>query len=303
MKQNNLLVIIVTYNAMPWLDRCYSSLRASTLPCDIITIDNGSTDGTPSYLKANFPEVELVENSSNLGFGKANNIGLQKALDEGYDYAYLLNQDAWVMPDTFARLVGISQQHPDFGILSPMQLKADGQHLDDKFAINVIGTHQHTRPLLTEDLYFHRQEGAYEVTFVMAAHWFITRRCFEQVGGFSPTFYHYGEDDNYLNRTRYWKFRIGICPEVQAVHDRADSQWSEAKSLYINYYTMPVNCASNPLLPTSIWQIISNNAKAALRCHNRQIWHYTLQIWHERKQIADNLSVSLKSTAFLHLAR
>jgi len=300
MKKNNILVVIVAYNSMKWIKRCYDSLRNSSIPCDVITIDNGSTDGTQQFLQDNYPEVELHISNKNLGFGKANNIGLQKALDEGYQFVYLLNQDAWVFPDTFSNLINTSQQQPEFGILSPMQLQADGVHFDNNFATNVIGQHQKSRPLLSEDLFFGRQEDVYNVTFVMAAHWLITRKCLEKVGGFSPTFFHYGEDDNYLLRAQYWKFKIGIVPKAQAVHDRQDSTWSNQKRLYINNYTIPLNRMSNPLSKQRIWPFIKENLRGAIRGRNLQLWNYALQFYKNRKQIEENYLQSLKPTAFLN---
>lgn len=299
MKKNDILVVIVAYNSMKWIKRCYDSLRNSSIPCDIITIDNGSTDGTPQYLAKNYPEVTLYLSDKNLGFGKANNIGLQKALDEDYQFVYLLNQDAWIFPDTFSCLLNASKNNPEYGILSPMQIQADGAHFDTKFATNVIGQRQTDRPLLVEDLFWGRQEVVYNVSFVMAAHWLITRKCLETVGGFSPTFFHYGEDDNYLLRTRYWKFKIGIVPKSLAVHDRQDSAWSPQKRLYISNYTMPLNRMSNPLSKQKVWSSVKENIRGAIRGKNRLLWNYAMQFIKDRKQIDANYKQSLQKTAFL----
>ena len=95
-----ILTIVVTYNGLKWMDSCLESLRRSECPTDVMLIDNCSTDGTPDYVKEHFPEVNLVQSDANLGFGQANNVGLKYALEHCYDYVYLLNQDAWVMPDT-----------------------------------------------------------------------------------------------------------------------------------------------------------------------------------------------------------
>ena len=62
MKSNKLLVIVVTYNAMPWAEKCFTSLRKSSIPSDVIVVDNGSTDGSQDYIRTHFPEVELIEN-------------------------------------------------------------------------------------------------------------------------------------------------------------------------------------------------------------------------------------------------
>ena len=131
--KSNILVVIVTYNAMQWAERCFSSLKSSSLRPDVYVVDNGSTDGTQSYIQEHYPEVMFHQSAENLGFGKANNMGLQYALDYNYDYVYLLNQDAWVMEDTFEKLVNLSKQYPDYGILSPFQMNSDLIHIDSGF--------------------------------------------------------------------------------------------------------------------------------------------------------------------------
>lgn len=285
---------------MKWARKCYDSLRHSTIPCDIVTIDNGSTDGTINFIKENYPEVDIRVMNKNLGFGRANNIGLQIAQDKGYQFAYLLNQDAWITPTTMSELIAVSQKFPDFGILSPMQMSADERHFDEKFATNVIGNHQQRRPLLSEDLFFGRKENVYEVSFVMAAHWLITRKCLETTGGFSPTFFHYGEDDNYLNRARFWKFKIGIVPNAKAVHDRADSKWDAKKELYISVYTTTLNLASNPLRRHNINTLIRKLFVKAIRTRNKQIWRYSVRLLKERTNILTNYKLSLATNAFLN---
>ena len=284
---------------MQWAQKCYNSIKKSTIKCDIITIDNGSTDGTQKYIRKNYPEVELIETGKNLGFGHANNIGLQKALDEGYEYVYLLNQDAWIMPDTFEKLISVSRQHKEYGVLSPIQLKADEQHMDTRFVINVIGRHQCISPYFIEDLYFGREENVYEVSFVMAAHWLITRECLEIVGGFSPTFPHYGEDDNYLYRLAFWGMKVGIVPSAKAIHDRANEFWSDEKMCYIEDYVAVLGKCSHPVWKYSLKSCIKESLKKAYKTRNKNTFKYAIQLFKERKKIKKNLEESLKEKAFL----
>lgn len=230
-----LLVVIVTYNAMQWAERCFDSLRKSTIVPDVFVVDNGSTDGTQTYIQQNYPEVMFQQSKENLGFGKANNLGLQYALDNEYDYVYLLNQDAWVMPETFEKLIEISERNPCYGVLSPMQIQANGEHLDCNFVKNVIGYSQRSEPLIIDDLFFGRKNEVYEVTYVMAAHWMISRKCLETVGGFSPTFPHYGEDDNYMGRVIYHNMKVVIVPHLSVVHDREGRKESKEKYIYMGY--------------------------------------------------------------------
>lgn len=235
MERSRILVIVVTYNAMKWIDRCLGSLINTTIPCDVIVVDNGSTDKTQEYIKKHYPNYIFQQSDKNLGFGKANNIGLQKVIEDEYDYAYLLNQDAWVMPDTFEKLIEISEDNPEYGVLSPIQIQANMEHLDDKFADRVIGYCQKTYPLLIDDIFFGRKKEVYEVSYVMAAHWFITRKCILTVGGFSPTFPHYGEDDNYMERVLYHNMKVGITPYLTVVHDRESRCESKEKLIYMGY--------------------------------------------------------------------
>ena len=130
----NVLVIIVSYNFMPWIDRCLDSLRQSQLKANVMVIDNASADATVDTVRKRYPEVKLVVNKANLGFGRANNIGMKYALDHGYDGVLLLNEDAWVNPDVIGHLSSLAVRHPEYGILSPVHLTGSGKTLEHGFA-------------------------------------------------------------------------------------------------------------------------------------------------------------------------
>ena len=215
-----ILAVIVTFRAMPWIDRCLASLRASGHPADILVIDNGSDDGTVEYVQEHFPEVRIRESGANLGFAKANNIGLRYALENGYDAVYLMNQDAWLEPSALESLVSAAEQHPEVGIFSPLQLDAKGAP-DANFARRTRGV----------DL----GAAIVKVPCIMAAHWLVTRRCLETVGLFAPIFPFYGEDENYCQRARYHGLGTAVVPSARAVHDRADRVESREKIIYRNY--------------------------------------------------------------------
>ena len=216
------LVIIVSWNAKKWIRKCLNSVEGSSLPADVLLIDNGSTDGTLTLVRKEFPAVRILEMEDNLGFGAANNRGLRIALDEGYPFAYLLNQDAWLEADTLERLVAAHK--PEWGILSPMQLDARGRR--DKRFDKKCG--KYIDPALSG---YHSDSLVVEVPFVMAAHWLLSRRAIETVGGFSPAFRQYGEDDNWIDRLHWHGLRCGVVPAARAVHDRAGRRPSRQKRL------------------------------------------------------------------------
>lgn len=201
-------VVIVTYNGAKWIDKNITSLLESSYPVSIIAIDNNSTDNSATLLE-NYPQVQFIKSPENLGFGKANNIGMKMALEQGADYVFLLNQDAWVFMGTVASLVNKMESDSGYGIMSPMHFSSDNVTLDKSF-----------------QTYYGRKQADIKSTnvsivpFVNAAAWMLSRRCIETVGYFEPLYGHYGEDRNYCDRVRYHKFRIGIDADSRIVHDR-----------------------------------------------------------------------------------
>lgn len=299
-KLERILIIIVTYNAQKWISRCLDSIKTSSIETEVFIVDNGSTDGTQEFIKKHFPEVEFIQSMKNLGFGKANNIGLQKALDEKYDYVYLLNQDAWVMPDTIQTLINVHRIHPEYGVLSPMQLQANENHFDQNFLQNVIRKAQTGNDCLEEDLYFGKLKEVYEVNFVMAAHWLISRKCLETVGGFSPTFPHYGEDDNYLQRCQYWGLKAGVVPSARAVHDRENRKSTEEKQQYIFRYIEALKRSSQPFNVMHVDKYIKAYLRGGILGRDKYMLKYAIRLFSERKSIVANREISIaKPCAFL----
>ncbi|MCM1311634.1 MAG: glycosyltransferase family 2 protein [Bacteroides sp.] len=208
----SIFIIIVTYNAMPWLDRCIGSVYTNS-HTTVVVVDNKSTDNTIERIKTEYPRCILIENKANLGFGHANNIGIHYALEHGCDYIYLLNQDAWVMPGTIEKLIDVHQHHPEYGIISPVQ--TDAAH---NRAENFLCRYRPTLRMFTEDTLLQRTQDIYEIKFCPAAHWLLPRHIIEKVGMFSPVFLHYAEDANFIQRVKYHGYKVGFF--AFAVHDR-----------------------------------------------------------------------------------
>lgn len=212
-------VIIVTYNGKQWYDACFGSLRLSEIPLETVVIDNASSDDTVAYITQHYPEVTLIQSTTNLGFGQANNVGIRKAMENSADYVFLLNQDAWIYPDTIATLVTIAQNNTEYGILSPVHLTANKTAIE-KDLLHWIADYKVTDSCMVSDLFCHQKlKDVYNTTYVNAAAWLLPKSTLETIGGFDPIFFHYGEDDNYMSRVLFHGFKIGICPVVTVCHD------------------------------------------------------------------------------------
>lgn len=208
--------IVVTYKGKCWYDKCLGSLRTSTIPVQVVVVDNTPGDEDAEYIRAQYPEVHLIKTDKNLGFGKANNLGIRYALDHNCDFVFLLNQDAWlVQPNVLEQLIIHSDLNPEYGILSPMHLTADEKMLSIQYENS---QHDCSRQLVN-DLYCNQLQDIYETDYVNAAAWLLPERTLKRVGGFNPLFYVYGEDDDYLHRVHFHKMKVGVCPKLRVIHD------------------------------------------------------------------------------------
>lgn len=228
---------------MQWYDRCFTSLRRSTFSVQTIVVDNTPGEEDAEYIRAHFPEIYLIKTGENLGFGKANNIAMRYALDNGCDYVFLLNQDTWILDDEmFAKLVYISVKHPEYGILSPLHMKSDERTLGMMLECG----HDRCSMAILVDMIKGSLNDVYPTNFVSAAAWLLPRKTLETVGGFDPIYQHYEEDDDYINRVLYHKLRVGICPTIRMVHDHQESvlPFSDDKNLFHHQQNIIV-CLTN----------------------------------------------------------
>ncbi len=210
--------VVVTHNGQDWIDQCLRSLVSSDIPVEIILVDNASTDNTLDVVNT-VTSVRCIPLQQNIGFGKANNIGISAALSLGADYVFFLNQDAGVPPGTIRHLVEEAELDSRYGVLSPVHLDDSGSALDPNFIQYVASSGGD----MFADLYFGRRLRTYPVNFVNAAAWLISRRCLETVGGFDPVFFMYEEDADYCRRVLFHGFQIGIVGSCHIWHSRCSS--------------------------------------------------------------------------------
>jgi GT2 family glycosyltransferase len=195
-------IIIVSWNARAYLVKCLESLRSqrSVHPTETIVVDNASADGSADAVEKQFPEVRVIRNEANLGFARANNLGIQRAQAR---YFALVNSDIEVLDDCIDRMVAYMGGHPRVGVLGPRILNPDDtlQESCQRFPklwralAQALGIHR----LLPSVAYCsHARTGRVEALtgcFLMAR-----REALEQVGGLDERFFMYGEDLDWCKR-------------------------------------------------------------------------------------------------------
>ncbi|MBM3677703.1 MAG: glycosyltransferase, partial [Actinobacteria bacterium] len=109
MAERSVAATVVTYDAMPWVERCLESLEGT----ETVVVDHGSTDGTLDLVRGRFPAVRLVE-QENRGLAAGWNRGLAETAAE---LVLVVNSDAWLVGDGLAELVRVAERRPDAGLI------------------------------------------------------------------------------------------------------------------------------------------------------------------------------------------
>lgn len=217
-------IILVNYNGKKIIKDCLQSLRQfnHTIPSEIIVVDNASNDGSPELICEHFPEVKLIRESVNHGFGKGNNIGAKIAQGE---YILFLNTDTILTCDFLPQLLTVMMENPQVGIVAPKLLNQDGSiQISTSPALGVWGellaqrrSSRYHRGQNKEYIYqkFAQQQ---EVDLVVGAALLIRRKLFEQLRGFDENFFMYFEEADLCQRSQYLGWKVIYEPEVSVIH-------------------------------------------------------------------------------------
>jgi GT2 family glycosyltransferase len=214
----DVFVLIVNWNGKEDTLDCLRSLEACQQEIGrVLVVDNGSTDGSVQAIKRHFPEVTVIENGENLGFGPANNIGMRLFLQESTSpYLLLLNSDTLVTPGALRILVsGLTEA--GVGAAVPKIYYADGQRL--WYAGGRIDWKQGSAIHFGQGK---QDEGPpnqrTEVGFATGCALLLKREALEKVGLFDERYFMFGEDVDLSIRLVRAACRILYLPEATIRH-------------------------------------------------------------------------------------
>ncbi len=236
-------VIVVSYNVRDLLLDCLTELSQNTdLPIEVIVVDNNSKDGSASAVEAEHPRVKLRRMPKNVGFGRANNAGLEMATGR---FVLLLNPDVVVGPGCVGELADFLLVRPDVGAVGPRLVRPDGR-LDfaarRAFPSPAIAFYRLSglSRLLPHNPRFGRYNmghlpdtKAHEIDTGTAACLMVRRSAINKVGFFDPAYFMYGEDIDLCFRLKQGGWKIFYVPSAQALHIKgASSRQETARMLY-----------------------------------------------------------------------
>jgi len=200
-----LSVIILNYNVRYFLEQCVRAVQTAIqdLDAEIIVVDNDSSDDSCAMIKSEFPDILLIQNTTNVGFTKGNNIGVAQAQGE---FICILNPDTVVAEDTFSKLVAFAQNKSQLGMVGCQLIDGSGQFLPESkrgiptpwvaftkitglykfFPSWSICTKYYAQHLLPN------QTG--EVEILVGAFLFMRKEVYTEVGGFDENCFMYADD-------------------------------------------------------------------------------------------------------------
>lgn len=208
-------VIVLNYNGLRWLSLCLDALAAQlgAPPFEIVLVDNASTDGSAAWVKAQYPEVRVLENGANLGFAAGNNAGARIARGEWFAF---LNNDTAAQPDWLARLYAAAIEHPAFAIVTSRIVLMDHPDIIDSAGDGYLlagGAFKHGHGGLARDYVTSR-----EVFGACGAAFLIKRTVFDELGGFDESFFMVYEDVDLSYRARLRGHRVWFAGDAIVRH-------------------------------------------------------------------------------------
>ncbi len=214
-------MVVVTYNAMPWVEQCLESVRGA----ETVVVDHGSSDGTLDLVRDRYPEVEVLE-QENRGLAYGWNTGVAHTSGR---YVLLLNSDAWLDDGALATLVAFADANPDAAVVGPRLRYPDG-----RLQRSVRGFPTLWR--LATEFFFLRKlaprsrafnafygagfahDAVHEAEVLMGAVWLVRRAAIDEVGPADDSFFLFSEETDWAWRFRSAGWRLLFTPDAGATH-------------------------------------------------------------------------------------
>lgn len=314
-------IILVNYNTREMTLRCLRALfdDVRDLTAEVWVVDNASTDGSVAAIRDAFPAVKLIENSTNRGFGAANNQVMRQAFGQNF---LLLNTDAFLQPGALPAMLSYFHAHPHVGVAGPKLVNADGslQHSCFRFPTPARAVFENS--WMSALLPNHPVIGDYrrwnhdterEVDWIVGACMLVRREVFEKTGGFDEMFFMYAEEADWQKRIRDAGWSIGFTPAAVVTHLGGASGTAEKTRINrhffesLDYYqrkhhgtggliafraAMVCGCGMRAFLWMGAWALPRKRAVAVakIRMHlwlvRRQATHWRLPISGRKNEVA-----------------
>jgi GT2 family glycosyltransferase len=240
--QKDISIIIVNWNTKALLLGCLHSLMLSVgnVSNEIIVVDNASSDGSVETVRQQYPYVTIIQNNQNLGFAKANNIGIRQSKGR---YICLINSDVIVKSHSLEQMHSYMDQNPTVGILGPKLLWPDltlqlscrsfpslWNNLTS--ATGLTKLFPKSKLFCAEHMAFFEHDSIRKVDALTGAFLMVRAEAISRVGLLDEDFFMYGEETDWCKR--FWKadYEVAFFPEAEVIHYGAGSSSKDPIRFY-----------------------------------------------------------------------
>ena len=209
--------IIVTWNTAEITKKCVETINKYIPHQEIIVVDNGSQDNTVSLL-SKYKNVKIIENHANLGFAKANNIGLKSVTSE---YVVFMNSDIELLDANILNMIDFLKNNPDIGIIGPKFLNPDltpqGSVFPPQTALNAFKEFWLNKPNAFSK-YVPENQNPIQVSYISGGCLAVNKHFFESIGGWNEKYYFYFEDMDLCRKVNQIGKQVYFYPGCQIIH-------------------------------------------------------------------------------------
>lgn len=221
-------ILIISFNTLDLTLRCLQSVFACAdgFELEVIVVDNASADGSPQAIEQQFPQVKLIRNPTNAGFGAANNLAMAAA-SPAADYFLLLNSDAFLSPGALKAMVAIMEAQPAVGLVGPRLEYAPGKLQQSVYYFPSPGRAWLESLWITavtpvrsgwDDLRHWPHDSDWLCPWVIGACMLVRRAVYQQVGGFDEAMFMYAEETDWQKRIAGAGWKIAFTPRALVTH-------------------------------------------------------------------------------------
>ncbi len=216
-----LTIVIVSFNSAKIIFSCLEKIEFSKYR--VILVDNASSDKTIEIVEKHFPKVEIIKSSKNIGYGRANNIGLRATKTE---YALVLNPDAFITEKDIEKVIGFLNENQEIALCGPILLNSISDQKNEiakQIKIAKNNTIQEFQNHLS-------------VSYLIGAILFMRMSIFQKIGFFDENIFLYYEDDEISHRVVKNGYKAAVFLDALGFHIGQGSSGSNLRSIYKRFW-------------------------------------------------------------------
>lgn len=210
-------IIVLSWNSLRFIDQCLTGLLAHEKSV-IYVVDNGSNDGSVEHIKKTYPTIILLPLPVNIGFGPGNNYGIRRALADGCEAVFLLNNDTIIDESFIGHCVSVLESNAGVGIVGPVIVEGY-----DPSVIQCAGGHMNLWTLVFPYMHrgqpYQKQDKIVKTDYVLGAAMLIHKDVIACTDGFDPEYgFAYIEEADLCYRARKKGFETTTTYGARVIH-------------------------------------------------------------------------------------